>query len=129
MSEHIPAETLRWVPVTEVLPESGKKVLVAFKNDLGKGRRTCAEYIAPRTQTGDDFIDDTPDDWFDVDESGQSWVPEGWYETSETAEDRVYRSIPVTHWAPLLELPYGEARKPVRGYLGSTPWGEIDDSP
>lgn len=105
MSKEALSEDRRWIPVTERLPTSGFKVLVFWKNELGKGRRTCAEYVAARSQDGDGFDLDTPDDWFDVDESGTSWIPEGWYETSETADDRRYIDIPVTHWQPLPEVP------------------------
>lgn len=105
MSKEVITEDRRWIPVAERLPTSGFKVLVFWKNELGKGRRTCAEYVAARSQDADNFDLDTPDDWFDVDESGQSWIPEGWYETSETAEERRYIDIPVTHWLPLPEMP------------------------
>lgn len=87
------------------MPDSGKKVLVFFTNECGNGRRTCAEYIAPRAVLADDMWEDTSDDWFDIDEQGNSWVPTGWYETSETADERVYRQMPITHWMPLPEIP------------------------
>jgi hypothetical protein len=95
----------RWIPVAEQLPMSGFKVLAFWKNELGNGRRACAEWIEARSQSGENFDDNTPDDWFDTDESGTSWIPEGWYETSETAEERRYIDIPVSHWMPLPEMP------------------------
>lgn len=94
-----------WVPVTEALPKSGVKVLGFWKNALGKSRRTCVEYVAPRTRTADGFWDDTPDDWFDTDESGTAWVPSDWYECVEGADEYPYTPIPVTHWTTLPECP------------------------
>ena len=95
-----------WIPITESLPPSGLKVLGYWKNSLGKGRRTCVEYIAPRTLDAESMSwDDTPDDWFDCDESGTCWVPSGWYERVEGADEYPYTEIPVTHWTMLPEMP------------------------
>lgn len=105
MSDTLSSDHSVWIPVSERLPESGVKVLGFWKNELGNGRRTCVEYVAPRTRAADDFWEDTPDDWFDMDASGQSWVPEGWYERTETQEQRVYYAITVTHWTPLPGMP------------------------
>lgn len=104
-----------WIHVTDRLPESGLKVLGYWKNELGKGRRTCVEYIAPQSLDASNIArDDTPDDWFDTDESGTSWVPEGWYERVEGDDEYPYTRIPVTHWTSLPESPveHGEPHEP-----------------
>lgn len=95
-----------WIPVERSQPRTGVKVLGYWKNELGKDRRTCVEYIAPRSIDAESICwDNTPDDWFDYDESGTSWVPSGWYERVEGSDEYPYTEIPVTHWRPLPAVP------------------------
>lgn len=101
-----------WIAVTDRLPESGVKVLGYWRNELGKSRRTCVEYVAPRTRTADGFWDDTPDDWFDVDESGTSWVPSDWYECVEGSDEYPYTPIPVERWHALPPSPEKTSGEP-----------------
>jgi hypothetical protein len=105
MTDSIPTDLQAWTSVADRLPESGIKVLGYWKNELGNGRRTCVEYVAPRARSADGFWEDTPDDWFDTDEAGNSWVPSGWYERVEGIDDYPYTEIAVTHWVTLPEMP------------------------
>jgi hypothetical protein len=96
-----------WVPVTNSLPTHGRKVIAYYLNDLGKGRTVFAKHIEKFKDCADDYdIDaDVDEDWFDMDESGTSWVPEGWYEETETHEQCLKLSNEVTHWRPMPKAP------------------------
>jgi hypothetical protein len=104
-----------WIPVVQRMPEPGCKVLAFFKNELGNGRRVLAHFTPARTERADDFDYnewDAPEDWFDMDESGTSWIPEGWYEDSETQETCPKLHNPVTHWALLPDSPDEHGSEP-----------------
>lgn len=105
MTASLPAET--WVLCSERMPPVGRKVLAFFKNELGRGRRVLARFVPARTDCADnyDYWNNVDDDWFDTDESGTSWIPEGWYEESETQENCPMICCPVTHWMQLPEAP------------------------
>lgn len=104
MKESLTSEQNTWYAVVDRLPPTGVKVLGYWKNELGKGRRTCVEYIAPLTRDGS-CVECDDDTWFDCDESGNSFVPEGWYEMVEGSDDYPYTDIPITHWSFLQEPP------------------------
>jgi len=93
-----------WISVKDQLPENEKKVIVYFKNELGKGRRTTAEYIMAKTVLAEDYLDEEWSDSFpEYDEENDCyWTPEGWYEQQEITEVNWYlgKDI-VTHWMPL----------------------------
>lgn len=90
-----------WIPVTSRLPDNGVKVFAYFQNELGKGRRVLAHYARQWSTEAGCCDDDTPDDWYDVDESGTSFVPEGWYEECYTQESCRQISETITHWHAL----------------------------
>ena len=97
-----------WKDVREELPENAKKVIVYFKNEHGKGRRTTAEYIGSKTVLADVYLDDEwSDDFAEYDEEKDCyWAPGGWYEQQEITEVNFYlgKDI-VTHWQPLPAAP------------------------
>lgn len=96
----------QWVLCSERMPEAGRKVFAFYKNELGNGRRVMAHFTPARTDCADNYdYQDWDEEWLDTDESGTSWVPEGWYEDSETQENCPRISDPITHWMPLPEMP------------------------
>lgn len=103
-------EGMQWQPI-ETAP-TGRNVLIAFQNSLGKWRYAKAALIAPRTQEtyGDS-------DWLEYDdETDTYWLPGGWYEDveAETGSDftRFHLSgVRPTHWLPLPQPPSGEQPK------------------
>lgn len=102
-------EGMRWIPVTEAMPEAGRTVLAFFVNEFGHARRIRAEYAAPHTlQLADDDGDfgvEAPD--------GEFYCPEGWYEQNEYEETHWAVSGSVTHWMPLPSAPDLLAASPV----------------
>ena len=101
----------QWRDVREELPENEKKVFVYFKNELGHGRRTTAEYIRAKTVLAENYLNDEWSDDFGEydDEKDCYWTPEGWYEQQEITEVNWYlgKDI-VTHWMPLPAPPSGK---------------------
>lgn len=78
-----------WQPI-ETAPK-GRKVIVGYRNSLGKWRTVMGCYYLAGTLESD------------ADDSG--WAPEGWYEESETHEDIMPCDCEPTHWQPLPEPP------------------------
>ena len=73
----------------------GKKVLAAYRNELGNWRRIIARYYLPGTlEAGDDDEN--------ADENGYS-LEGGWFEETGT-HDYILRCNP-THWQALPEPP------------------------
>jgi hypothetical protein len=104
-----PSETTGdgWIACSDRMPTHGLKVMAYFRNKLGKGRTVFANHIEKFKERADNYeIDpDTPDDWFDTDESGESYIPEGWYENSETHEQELAITDEILFWRPLLSPP------------------------
>jgi hypothetical protein len=96
-----------WIACSDRMPTHGLKVMAYFLNKLGKGRTVFANHIEKFKERADNYeIDpDTPDDWFDTDESGESYIPEGWYENSETHEQELGITDEILFWRPLLSPP------------------------
>ncbi|HTN30068.1 MAG TPA: DUF551 domain-containing protein [Pseudomonas sp.] len=93
-----------WVGVEDRLPETGLPVLAFYRNQIGKGRRICAEYLAPKSRVADQLSDpDTESVEYDEEAGEYYWLP-GWYERIDNWEE--YSHLPVTegdisHWMPL----------------------------
>lgn len=96
-----------WVPVAERLPDSGKPVLVCYRNGAGLVRRIRAVWVAaksceasPESEIGE--YDEASDTYYE---------PEGWYETIDNWDDytavAVYQGT-VTHWMPLPAPPLSD---------------------
>ena len=84
-----------WISVEDRLPESKTEILVGFFNEFGKWRTLKAIRLEKHQMEADYFNGDT-----DVDENGNEYWPEGWYEWNEHEE--THWKIPiVTHWMPL----------------------------
>lgn len=78
-----------WQPI-ETAPR-GFKLIVGYRNDLGRWRSTMATYyVAGSLSLGEDMDDE--------------FAPEGWYEESETQDHILELWVP-THWASLLPEP------------------------
>ena len=91
-----------WVPVSERLPKTGRRVLVAAQN--GKNIwRTVGEYWPAGTMDASNW-DDPPEDWWDEDGNNCTNPESGWYESYIEAEMN-HRLTGVTLWSPLLPLP------------------------
>jgi hypothetical protein len=107
--DRVAAETTGdgWIACSDRMPTHGLKVMAYFRNKLGKGRTVFANHIEKFKERADNYeIDpDTPDDWFDTDESGESYIPEGWYENSETHEQELAITDEILFWRPLLSPP------------------------
>jgi len=99
--------TIEPVPVSERLPEPGKKVLAYYLNSLGKSRTILAEWVPAKTKADDDLTDG---DFAEYDEETDEYYwPEGWYEAIENWDD--YGAVfvnegEITHWQPLPRGPH-----------------------
>lgn len=100
----------KWVPVSEQMPDSGKKVIAFYRNEQGKGRRIFAEYMAPFSREMVDFDSDTLEPAYREDDDTAYW-PEGWYETVENWDDVTHLVVndPVTHWMEIPVEPEAQA--------------------
>ena len=86
-----------WKPI-ETAPK-GKKILAAYKNQLGNWRRIIARYYLPGTlEAGDD--DES------ADENG--YAQEGWYEETESHDTILRCDCEPTHWQELPTHPKEE---------------------
>lgn len=94
-----------WIAVSERLPESGHKVLIAYRNSYDHDRRVCGFYAGKfnlEVPPGDDC------DSADYNEASDTYyLDEGWYESIDNWPD--YTSVTinseVTHWQPLPASP------------------------
>jgi len=97
--------TIEPVPVTERLPEPGKKVLAYHLNALGEPKTIIAEWVPAKTRK------DSPEGdigKYDC-ETDQFYWPEGWYEQIENWEGLEALLVDegeITHWRPLPRGPH-----------------------
>jgi hypothetical protein len=63
-----------------------------------------AEYVPPRTLRADEWSweDDVE---FDVDDDGEEWIPEDWYERAHTPDVSYPIQETITHWMRIPEVP------------------------
>jgi len=96
---------MTWISVKdEMPPDDLMRVLFCWRNEFGKHRTALGRFIRARTEESqnDDCDGDCADcSWGDMDDNGQCWKIEGWYE--EPHESEYYYNIfsKVTHWARL----------------------------
>ena len=90
----------QWQPI-ETAPK-GRKVLVAYQNQLGNWRRVIAKYYLPET--------------LDSEHNESGYADEGWYEESETHHEEIMRTdCEPTLWQPLPPIPLAAAASEQRG--------------
>lgn len=95
-----------WISCSDKLPETQKRVLVAFTNTYGKTWITCADYIAHRSVLEEDYMDEQYTDGGEYDEENDCcWTTSGWYEHNYEPETNWRINSKVTHWMPLPECP------------------------
>ncbi len=84
------------------MPESGKNVLIAYHNEIGKLRVTIGFYASRFTEEclGEDF--DYEEDYSE--EKDEFYIKEGWYDCSFESEYR-YDIKNVTNWMPMARHP------------------------
>lgn len=101
-AEAAEADAIHWVPVSECLPPTGRRVLAAY-ND-GRATMTIRTlHIPPHTVLC--YGDYEEPEWDE--ESDASYFPGGWYEAVEDGEYAFIGPLSgtVTHWAQLPKLP------------------------
>lgn len=90
-----PSRREDWRPI-ETAPK-GVKLLLGYRNRLGKWRTITGYYCEEQTMESDS------------EDSG--FAPAGWYEASETHEEIMQTDEPPTHWQPL-PAPPADGTKP-----------------
>ena len=93
-------EAPRWVAVSERMPAAGCKVLVFYRNNYGRARRTCAHHSPMHTVDAAAWDEGEPDETEDG-----TFEPEGWWEEPVEMERINFIADEVTHWMPLPEPP------------------------
>jgi len=83
------AQPAAWQPI-ETAPKR-TKLLLAYRNQLGKWRRVQGEYW--------------PSEELESDHSESGFADEGWYEATEAYEEMAPLEHDPTHWMPLPEPP------------------------
>lgn len=97
-----------WIPCSERLPETDKKVLVNLHNTYGKDVILMASHIGYHERTSEDYGWQEYEGDTEYDEENDCfWIPECWYE-SNYVEDNANWIIDecegtITHWMPLPE--------------------------
>jgi hypothetical protein len=91
-----------WVNVGDNLPESGKRVIFHWTNELGNSRTSIGFYAAPKEISADDY--EEPQEYEYDEEKDCYWLSSGWYEEGAEGE-YFYPQHKVTHWMPLPESP------------------------
>lgn len=91
-----------WTSVTDELPKSQKRVLIAYSTDSGKRLVTIGWYAARHTLDAAYFEGEVDDEYDEA--SDTYYVKEGWVDESVESEYH-YPISNVTHWAMLPELP------------------------
>ena len=95
---------MKWISVSNEMPEHGKPVLATYKNSHGKNRRVIAFYLGRWEEEAD--CDECNDEYSE--RKDMYYLKEGWYEQIDNWGD--YTSVTVhegevTHWMPLPECP------------------------
>jgi hypothetical protein len=104
-----------WQPI-ETAPQM-RKIVVFYRNALGKGRTVLACYYRERAlEMDDDYADVGTYD----EESGSSYAPPGWYEEHDSDNPLMPLECEPTHWMPLPAPPIEQqaAQAATNGALG-----------
>jgi len=100
-----------WCPVEEKLPENNCPVLAYYKNSCGMGRIIKAIYVRefeigePWDLEIDGYCADQYDYKEDDIEKENAYLPEGWYEVAESAENYMIPDHQPTHWMNMPKPP------------------------
>lgn len=96
-----------WIPVTEIMPQSGWPVLACYRNRIGHWCVIRAEWVTAKTQESG-----SESDIGEYDEATDTYYdPEGWYERINNWDDGfsavVVNEGEVSHWMPMPPPPQG----------------------
>lgn len=94
-----------WRSVTDSLPKPGADVIAGYRDTAG-WRCVRAVYAAARSVVC--TCERDGDCLCDMDDTGESWWPEGWYEIADNCEADINVWCiegTVTHWMPLPQAP------------------------
>jgi len=96
---------VEWINIKDKMPSSGKRVLIVYKNSLGKNRIV----IGHHTEKFTDENYDMDGEFFEYDEKNDMYyVPKGWYESSYSHEEYYgywLENQDVLFWAEVPESP------------------------
>ena len=97
---------MQWQPI-ETAPK-GKKIIVYYKNENGKGRTVVAKFVPRFSEECD--CDDGGSWEYSPQDDDKYYTKEGWYEVAENFDE--YGGFGLhhkpTHWMPLPKPPVGE---------------------
>lgn len=92
-----------WIDVNDQLPNSNRRVIFTWINELNKQRKSMGFYAKKHTISADSWDEVDLADY--CEEKDKFFCPEGWHE--EMWEAEFFYSVPhkVTHWMPQPEGP------------------------
>jgi hypothetical protein len=92
----------QWISVDDKMPESGKRVVFAWTNQLGKERTSMGQWNERWKQVANSSDEDACEYDEELDEY---YLLEGWQEWGWEVEFSAYVEGKVTHWMPLPAAP------------------------
>lgn len=94
--QSVTVNAMVWIPCSERLPDTSRKVIAYYKNEYGKDRQVMAFYAGKfAVESGSD------DEYMEYCEGDDAYyLPAGWHEAIENWDDysSVVISCEITHW-------------------------------
>ena len=98
---------MKWISITNLMPKTQQRVLVAYTTHHGKRAVTVGWYTPSKTLESGNFGGDVDDEYDEATDT--FYLKEQWVDESTESEYH-YPIYGVTHWMPLPSHPTGETK-------------------